>query len=1036
MGDDICVQVAVRVRPQIPREIIDMCRICTRVTPGEPQITIGTDKSFTYDYVFDTAEQQEYIYDTCVSKLVEGALEGYNATVLAYGQTGSGKTYTMGTGFDVELPMDQVGIIPRAIQHIFNGIEERIQRAADNGESVPQFKLVAQFMEIYNEEIIDLFDPTKDYESKKAMKIHEDTHGDIHVVGVKQKPVLCVDDALQCLRIGALSRRTASTQMNSQSSRSHAIFSLLIKQQRIIRSEENNCIESEFETLTSKFHFVDLAGSERMKRTGATGERAKEGISINCGLLALGNVISALGTKGKQRQHIPYRDSKLTRMLQDSLGGNSQTLMIACISPSDRDFMETLNTLKYANRAKNIKNKVILNQDKSSRTIAMLRQEIALLQIELLEYKQGKRFLGSDGQEEINDVFQANKMMESELNHMRNRIKAMQETINVITVKNSDLLANRAKSAWITSNTENSDNITDIIQNYIKEIEELRVKLMESEFTCQNLRKQIAKLQANISVHSNNSFLDDSTSILDIAKYDLQKQKMNILSRSSTREMQSELGDHEDEDKDVNDVSDSETESDEKSEDRLGTELAELSADIDMKQKLIEELELSQKRIQTLKKNYENQLLQLQVRINDTQAERDRVLNNLHNQTLEPEKVRTLKDKYEKKIMDLQSQLKQLQAAKKEHNKMLRDQTQYETQLKTLKNDLYSMKRNKVKLINQMKEESARHKDAETRRMREIAQLQKESRKNAKMLRSMEAENKQKEQILKRKQEEVIALRRLQREKSLSRSPSSPTRFSSKEAKQKWSRMEKNINKIVLSKQVLAYQERDMNRLLIRRESISRNLERLRQRKAVAQSAGEDHTDIDIEIDNDMEELSYIQDSITETQHNIVQIEESKENPDISDVQAVAQSVNSMAEAKYLIDKLLNLALSQSYLASQRDLLVQERETELEQIKQEHVMVNQLLEYMVQRSDDMKVSLVASSSTTTNEAASSNSSSRSSSPSRLSIMDLDASKMSTSLNSCGSKSKIRRRTAVSREVLLGMKSTSDIPQMEQFSLNT
>lgn len=210
------------------------------------------------------------------------------------------------------------------------------------------------------------------------------------------RPVTSVEEALQCLRLGALSRTTASTQMNSQSSRSHAIFTLHIKQQRLVTvendltdsKEENIDPSNEFETLTAKFHFVDLAGSERLKRTGATGERAKEGISINCGLLALGNVISALGDVSKRALHVPYRDSKLTRLLQDSLGGNSQTVMIACISPSDRDFMETLNTLKYANRARNIKNRIMINQDKSSRTITILKQQIAQLQLELIEYKQ------------------------------------------------------------------------------------------------------------------------------------------------------------------------------------------------------------------------------------------------------------------------------------------------------------------------------------------------------------------------------------------------------------------------------------------------------------------------------------------------------------------------------------------------------------------------------------------------------------------------------------------------------------------------
>lgn len=165
------------------------------------------------------------------------------------------------------------------------------------------------------------------------------------------------------------------------------MYTIFIRRQRLL-SSSNDAADNDFETLTSKFHFVDLAGSERLKKTKAEGVRAREGISINCGLLGLGNVISALGDKSKKATHVPYRDGKLTRLLQDSLGGNSQTTIIACVAPTDRDFMETLNTLTYANRAKNIKNKVKINQDQSSRTISQLRREIATLQMELLEYKQ------------------------------------------------------------------------------------------------------------------------------------------------------------------------------------------------------------------------------------------------------------------------------------------------------------------------------------------------------------------------------------------------------------------------------------------------------------------------------------------------------------------------------------------------------------------------------------------------------------------------------------------------------------------------
>ena len=272
---------------------------------------------------------------------------------MAYGQTGSGKTYTMGTGFEVSSMTkdhwESKGIIPRAVDHLYSEISIRQNAAREKGEPVPEFKITAQFLELYNEDIIDLL--TED-RTKQMIKIHEDVNGQIYTVGVMTKPVSSVEETLQCLRSGALSRTTASTQMNAQSSRSHAIFTLNILQTRVTRinneNEDPNCDEltmvdgdegignQELEQLRAKFHFVDLAGSERLKRTGATGERAREGIAINSGLLSLGNVISALGDKSRKASHIPYRDSKLTRLLQDSLGGNSVTLMIACVSPSDR----------------------------------------------------------------------------------------------------------------------------------------------------------------------------------------------------------------------------------------------------------------------------------------------------------------------------------------------------------------------------------------------------------------------------------------------------------------------------------------------------------------------------------------------------------------------------------------------------------------------------------------------------------------------------------------------------------------------------
>ncbi|POG81966.1 P-loop containing nucleoside triphosphate hydrolase protein, partial [Rhizophagus irregularis DAOM 181602=DAOM 197198] len=304
-------------------------------------------KSFTFDYVFPSDIEQEDVFHGCASPLIDKLVEGYNVTILAYGQTGSGKTYTMGTTLDgSNIPLEHQGIIPRAIRKLFADLHERKEKNPSY-----EFEVYVSFLELYNEDFKDLLYPQSRENNKKGkcdLMIREDANGQIYWAGVKEVQVSDLDELLEQLQKGSLRRTVASTDMNMVSSRSHAIFS---SRQKTLTSK-----------VASKFHFVDLAGSEGLKRTNAVGDRAKEGIAINGGLLALGNVISALGDESRKFTHIPYRDSKLTRLLQDSLGGNSQTLMLACVSPADSNFMETLNTLKYANRARNIKNKVSVNE--------------------------------------------------------------------------------------------------------------------------------------------------------------------------------------------------------------------------------------------------------------------------------------------------------------------------------------------------------------------------------------------------------------------------------------------------------------------------------------------------------------------------------------------------------------------------------------------------------------------------------------------------------------------------------------------------
>lgn len=1081
--DESSVRVAVRIRPQLAKERIEGCHICTSVTPGEPQVFLGKDKAFTFDYVFDIDSQQEQIYTQCIEKLIEGCFEGYNATVFAYGQTGAGKTYTMGTGFDVNIIEEEQGIISRAVKHLFKSIEEKKHTSIKNGLPPPDFKVNAQFLELYNEEVLDLFDTTRDIDAKTKksnIRIHEDSAGGIYTVGVTTRTVNTESEMMQCLKLGALSRTTASTQMNVQSSRSHAIFTIHLCQTRMCpqidaeSATDNKVISessqmNEFETLTAKFHFVDLAGSERLKRTGATGERAKEGISINCGLLALGNVISALGDKSKRATHVPYRDSKLTRLLQDSLGGNSQTIMIACVSPSDRDFMETLNTLKYANRARNIKNKVMVNQDRASQQINALRSEITRLQMELMEYKTGKRIIDEEGVESINDMFHENAMLQTENNNLRVRIKAMQETVDALRTRITQLVSDQANHVLVRAG-EGNEEISNMIHNYIKEIEDLRAKLLESEAVNENLRKNLTRATSRSPYFSGSSAFSptivssdkETIEIIDLAKKDLEKLKRkekkkkksvagkedntdtdqekkegkNISERENIElevEESQEVSDHEDEEEEEEEEEDdieggessdeSDSESDEKA--NYQADLANITCEIAIKQKLIDELENSQKRLQTLKKQYEEKLMMLQHKIRDTQLERDQVLQNLGSvESYSEEKAKKVRSEYEKKLQAMNKELQRLQAAQKEHARLLKNQSQYEKQLKKLQQDVMEMKKTKVRLMKQMKEEQEKARLTESRRNREIAQLKKDQRKRDHQLRLLEAQKRNQEVVLRRKTEEVTALRRqvrpmsdkvagkVTRKLSSSDTPvqdtgssaaavetdalragaqqkmripvarvqalPTPTAngtrkkyqrkgltgrvFTSRTARMKWQLLERRITDIIMQKMTISNMEADMNRLLKQREELTKRREKLsKRREKIVKENGEGDKNV-ININEEMESLTanidYINDSISDCQANIMQMEEAKEEGDTLDVTAVINAC-TLTEARYLLDHFLSMGINKGLQAAQKEAQIKILEGRLKQTEITSATQNQLLFHMLKEKAELNPELDA-----------------------------------------------------------------------------
>ncbi|XP_028854538.1 kinesin-like protein KIF17 isoform X2 [Denticeps clupeoides] len=355
------VKVVVRCRPVNDREKAMSCKTVVRIETSRCQCFIQKPgaseeppKQFTFDGTYFTDQTTEQIYNEIAYPLVEGVTEGYNGTIFAYGQTGSGKSFTMQGMAD---PLSQRGIIPRAFEHIF----ETIQCAEDT-----KFLVRASYLEIYNEEIRDLLG--KDTKQKLELKEHPERG-----VYVRDLSMHTVHSVVECERImeqGWRNRAVGYTLMNKDSSRSHSIFTIHLE---ICNTDS----AGEDHLRAGKLNLVDLAGSERQTKTGATGERLREATKINLSLSALGNVISAL-VDGRSK-HIPYRDSKLTRLLQDSLGGNTRTLMVACLSPADNNYEESLSTLRYANRAKSIQNRPRINEDPKDALLREYQEEIRQL---------------------------------------------------------------------------------------------------------------------------------------------------------------------------------------------------------------------------------------------------------------------------------------------------------------------------------------------------------------------------------------------------------------------------------------------------------------------------------------------------------------------------------------------------------------------------------------------------------------------------------------------------------------------------------
>ncbi|XP_037541862.1 kinesin-like protein KIF3C [Nematolebias whitei] len=326
-----------------------------RAPPSEPQ------KTFTFDAVYDANSKQRELYDESVRPLIDSVLAGFNGTIFAYGQTGTGKTYTMqGAWLDPE----KQGVIPNAFDHIFTHISR--------SQSDKQYLVRASYLEIYREEIRDLLDPN--HGNTRGLELRESPETRVYVQDLTSCVCKSIKEIEEVMNVGNQARAVGTTDMNEYSSRSHALFLITVECSQPGPDGRKHI-------RVGRLNLVDLAGSERQAKTGVQGERLKEAAKINLSLSALGNVISALADG--RSSHVPYRDSKLTRLLQDSLGGNAKTVMVATLGPAPQHYDETLTTLRYANRAKNIQNQPRVNEDPKDALLREFQKEIARLRAQL-----------------------------------------------------------------------------------------------------------------------------------------------------------------------------------------------------------------------------------------------------------------------------------------------------------------------------------------------------------------------------------------------------------------------------------------------------------------------------------------------------------------------------------------------------------------------------------------------------------------------------------------------------------------------------
>ncbi|XP_056635115.1 chromosome-associated kinesin KIF4 isoform X1 [Diorhabda sublineata] len=818
MADNTSVRVAVRVRPLVESEKSKGCRDVLDVIEENEQIVIKTldkDKAYTFNYVLSTFSTQQALYNRCVQPLLGNLFKGYNLTILAYGQTGSGKTHTMGTAYMGEGDM---GVIPRAITEIFDFIKDNFSF---------DFIVTVSFMELYQEILYDLLSDKP--REQCTLEIREDVTKGIHIPNLTEIEVNSVKAIFDALQKGTSRRATSSTAMNAHSSRSHAILTVNIA----MNSKENGN-----ENKQAKLHLVDLAGSERPKKTGAVGNTFKEGVTINKGLFVLGNVISALGDEKGQHGFIPYRDSNLTRLLKDSLGGNSITLMIACVSPADYNLEETISTLRYADRAKKIKNKPIVNQDPKAAEINSLKKTIQQLRLQIVG--QGGPVICPA---EIEALKRENVELKCKKRDLSSQLTAaLFDNTNlhekIIILQNANELLNGKL-------LELKDQYEATLNNYSTGLETNNMQLLKENFEkLQSIKKQFTEI-------SNDQMKTED----EIATHDHNKHSIKDSSENEKEESE-----------DMEEKQESHT----NRQLDLKGQLSEIEKQLNLKESLAKQYINSNQYVVDYQAMAENES-----KINQLEKEKEellQVLKNIGNSGKISEQRR-------KRVQELEQQIVELKKKVQEQNHLIKQKARAEERIKSLNQEIIQMKQTKVKLVKAMRDEAEKFRQWRLQKERECIRLKQQDIKKEHEIVRMKVMHTKQQNVFKRRVEEAEAInKRLKLALSLKQQSQESRNIGKAEKIEPWLKQEFDLCVNFIEA------ETTLNVLLEDRATLQLQLDQLKNNGDVADSS---------EIKSIEEDLELRSAQIQDMQQKLLDTDQ--------DVKAKAriEKFQTMAEAKY-----------------------------------------------------------------------------------------------------------------------------------------